>query len=246
MGDRLDGKTCLITGAAQGIGRATALAWAREGAQVIATDRNMDGFADWAEAAGIATRRLDVTDRAAIQQAADAVGTLDVLFNCAGWVAHGSVLESARDDWDRSFAINVTSMYDVIKAFLPAMLAAGGGRIINMASVASSVTGVANRCAYGASKAAVIGLTKSIAADYILAGIRCNAICPGTIATPSLDQRIAAFDDPVQARKDFIARQKIGRLGSPEEIAEFATYLATDRADYATGQAFIIDGGINI
>ena len=246
MGDRLDGKTCLITGAAQGIGRATALAWAREGAQVIATDRNMDGFADWAAAAGIATRRLDVTDRAAIQQAADAVGALDVLFNCAGWVAHGSVLDSARDDWDRSFAINVTSMYDVIKAFLPAMLAAGGGRIINMASVASSVTGVANRCAYGASKAAVIGLTKSIAADYILAGIRCNAICPGTIATPSLDQRIAAFDDPAQARKDFIARQKIGRLGSPEEIAEFATYLATDRADYATGQAFIIDGGINI
>ena len=246
MGERLQGKRCLITGAAQGIGRATAQAWAREGAEVIATDRDTGGFADWADEAGIATRRLDVTDAAAIADAATAIGAIGVLFNCAGWVAHGSVLESTPEDWERSFAINVTSMYAMTKAFLPAMLAAGGGSIINMASVASSVTGVAHRCAYGASKAAVIGLTKSVAADFITQGIRCNAICPGTIATPSLDDRIAAFDDPVQARRDFIARQKIGRLGTPEEIAEIATYLASDPAAYATGQTFVVDGGISI
>ncbi len=246
MGERLQSKRCLITGAAQGIGRATALAWSIEGATVMATDRNTAGFEGWADGAGIATRRLDVTDQSSIDAAAAAVGGIDVLFNCAGWVAHGSVLESTPEDWQRSFAINVTSMYAMIKAFLPLMIDAGGGSIINMASVASSVTGVADRCAYGASKAAVIGLTKSVAADYIGQGIRCNAICPGTIATPSLDERIAAFDDPVQARRYFIARQKIGRLGTPEEIAEIATYLASDPAAYATGQTFIIDGGINI
>ena len=246
MGNRLQGKKCLITGAAQGIGRATALAWADEGARVIATDRNPDALRTFAGSDRIAVRELDVTDHAAIETAARETGAVDVLFNCAGWVATGSILETPEEDWNRSFALNVTAMYRVIAAFLPAMLEKGGGSIINMASVASSVMGVPNRLAYGASKAAVIGLTKSVAADYVDKRIRCNAICPGTVQTPSLDDRINAFDDPEQARRDFIARQKMGRIGTAEEIAELATYLASDLSAYTTGQAIVIDGGMSM
>ncbi len=246
MTARLQGKKCLITGAGQGIGRAATLVWAEEGARVVATDRNPETLGAYQGTERVVTRVLDVTQADAIRAAAEEVGAVDVLFNCAGWVAHGSVLEATEADWERSFAINVTSMFQVIRAFLPAMLAAGGGSIINMASVASSEMGVAHRAAYSASKAAVIGLTKSVAADYVGQGIRCNAICPGTIQTPSLDERIAAFDDPVQARKDFIARQRIGRLGTAEEIAEIATYLASDLSAYATGQTFVIDGGMSM
>jgi len=246
MSGRLAGKTALITGAAQGIGRATALAWAGEGARVIATDRNPDAFAGLDQADGIELATLDVTDGDAIDAAAAEHGALDILFNCAGWVAHGSILEASRQDWDQSFAINVTSMFQMIRAFLPAMREQGHGVIVNMASIASSEMGVPVRCAYGASKAAVIGLTKSVAADYVGDGIRCNAICPATVETPSLADRINATDDPAQARRDFIARQKMGRLAEPEEIAELATYLASDGASYVTGQTFLIDGGMRI
>jgi NAD(P)-dependent dehydrogenase (short-subunit alcohol dehydrogenase family) len=246
MSGRLAGKTALITGAAQGIGRATALAWAKEGARVIAKDRNPDAFAGLDQADGIELATLDVTDGDAIDAAAAEHGALDILFNCAGWVAHGSILEASRDDWDQSFAINVTSMFQMIRAFLPAMREQGHGVIVNMASIASSEMGVPVRCAYGASKAAVIGLTKSVAADYVGDGIRCNAICPATVETPSLADRINATDDPEQARRDFIARQKMGRLAEPEEIAELATYLASDGASYVTGQTILIDGGMRM
>ena len=247
MNGRLAGKKALITGAAQGIGRATALAWAKEGARVIATDRNPDAFAGLDQAEGIELATLDVTDAAAIDTTADEYGALDILFNCAGWVAHGALLETSRQDWDQSFAINVTSMFQMIRAFLPAMRAQpNGGTIINMASIASSEMGVPVRFAYGASKAAVIGLTKSVAADYVGDGIRCNAICPATVDTPSLADRINATDDPIQARRDFIARQKMGRMATAEEIAELATYLASDMASYVTGQTFLIDGGMRI
>ncbi|MGE0718694.1 MAG: SDR family oxidoreductase, partial [Alphaproteobacteria bacterium] len=172
------------------------------------------------------------------------VGAVNILFNCAGWVAHGSILDCKDEDWDRSFGLNVRAMFVVIRSFLPAMLANGGGSIVNIASVASSVKGVPLRCAYGASKAAVIGLTKSVAADYMRQGVRCNAICPGTVDTPSLGDRINAFADPVQARKDFIARQPMGRLGTAEEIANLAIYLASDEASFTTGTAVIADGGM--
>jgi len=243
---RLSGKTAFVTAAAQGIGRETALAYAREGARVIATDVNEARLADIAKTPGITTARLDVLDDRAVELAAKAAGSVDVLFNCAGWVANGSVLESSANDWDKSFALNVRAMFVSIRAFLPAMLAKGGGSIINVASIASSVKGIANRCAYGASKAAVIGLTKSVAADFVGKGIRCNAIAPGTVQTPSLDDRINAFDDPVAARKAFVARQPMGRLGTPEEIALAAVYLASDESVFMTGQVFSIDGGMTI
>jgi 2-keto-3-deoxy-L-fuconate dehydrogenase len=255
MAGRLDGKRALVTAAAQGIGRATALAFAAEGATVLATDIAEDRLADLAEAL-VATRRLDVTDQGAIAALADELGPLDILFNCAGFVHHGTVLDVLPEDWDFSFGLNVRSMYLMIRAFLPKMLerannAGGGASIINMASTASSIKGVPNRCAYGATKAAIIGLTKSVAADFITRGIRCNAICPGTVATPSLDERIAIEGvllpgGTEAARRGFIERQPMGRLGTPEEVAALAVYLASDEAAFTTGAIHIIDGGFTL
>jgi len=246
MAERLSGKTALITAAAQGIGRATALAFAAEGAKVLATDINADKLGELDTAAGISLRRLDVTDGAAVAALAAEVGAVDVLCNIAGFVHHGTVLDCEESDWDFSFDLNVKSMYRMIRAFLPAMLEAGGGAIINMSSVASSLRGLPNRFVYGASKAAVIGLTKAVAADFITQNVRCNAICPGTVESPSLEARIAAFDDPVAARKAFIARQPLGRLGTPEEIAAMAVYLASEDSAYTTGTAMVVDGGVTL
>jgi len=243
---RLAGKTALVTAAAQGMGRAAALAFAREGARVWATDVNAAKLAELDGRPGLTTRRLDVTDAAAIAAAASEIGAVDVLFNCAGVVHHGAILDCAETDWDLSFAVNVRGMYSTIRAFLPAMLSKGGGSIINMASVASSIRGVPNRCTYGASKAAVIGLTKSVAADYVGRGIRCNALCPGTVETPSLEGRIQAQPDPVAARAAFIARQPMGRLGTAEEIVELCVYLASDESAYMTGTTLVIDGGMTL
>jgi 2-keto-3-deoxy-L-fuconate dehydrogenase len=244
MGNRLAGKTALITAAAQGIGRASVEAYAAEGARVIATDLNAGKLANLNELAGVETRVLDVLDRQAIADTAKEIGAVDVLFNCAGFVHHGSILDCGEDDWDFSFDLNVKAQYRMIRAFLPAMIEAGGGSIVNMSSVCSSLKGIIDRAVYGASKAAVIGLTKSVSADYLRQGIRCNCICPGTVQSPSLDDRINAFDDPIQARKDFISRQPLGRLGTVEEIAAIAVYLGADESAYTTGQPFIIDGGI--
>ena len=238
---RLAGKTAFVTAAGQGIGRASAEAFLAEGARVFATDIDPDKLAGLDGAERFA---LDVTDAASIVAAAERAGPVDVLFNCAGYVAVGTVLECDPDDWERSFAINVRSMFDAIRAFLPGMIAQGGGRIVNMASVASSLKGIRFRAAYGATKAAVIGLTKSVAADYIDKGVACNAVCPGTVDTPSLGERIAAFDDPEAARRNFVARQPMGRLAEAHEIAKLVVYLASDEAAFVTGQAIAIDGGI--
>ena len=240
---RLAGKTALITAAGQGIGRATAEAFMAEGAKVWATDidvAKLDGL-DGADCFA-----LDVTNAAQVEAAFARTGGVDILLNCAGYVANGTLLDCTRADWERSFAINVDSMYSMIRAYLPAMIEQRGGRIINMASVASSVKGVKDRAAYGATKAAVIGLTKSVAVDYVANGITCNAICPGTVDTPSLADRIAAYDDPEAARRMFIARQPMGRLARPEEVAALAVYLASDESAFMTGQAIVIDGGISI
>ena len=228
------------------MGRAAALAFAREGAQVWATDLNAQGLQDLEGKDGIRTRALDVTDETAIRKVAAEAGDVDVLFNCAGVVHHGSILDASVKDWDQAFAINVRSMFLVSRAFLPGMVKRQKGSIINMASVASSLRGLPNRCVYGASKAAVIGLTKSIAADYVRQGIRCNAICPGTVDTPSLQGRINAFADPVQARKDFVARQPMGRLGTVDDITGMLVFLASDESLFATGNAYSIDGGMTI
>jgi len=246
MAGRLTGKSAFITAAGQGIGRAAALAFAREGARVWATDVNAKLLADLEGKDGIRTRALDVLDEAAIQKAAAEAGAVDVLFNCAGYVHHGSILDCSNKDWDFSFNLNVRSMFWVSKAFLPGMLKQGRGSIINMSSIASSVKGLPNRFVYGASKAAVIGLTKAIAADYVKQGIRCNAIGPGTVDTPSLHQRINAFADPVQAKKDFIARQPMGRLGTVEDITGILVFLASDESQFATGNMYSIDGGMTI
>ena len=246
MAGRLAGKIALVTAAAQGIGRATALAFAQEGATVWATDLDPAKLADLKATPGIKTRKLDVMQQSEVIAAAQEIGNVNVLFNCAGFVHNGDILLCEQADWDFSFNLNVRSMYYTIKAFLPSMLANGGGSIVNIASVASSVRGVPNRFVYGASKAAVIGLTKAIAADYVAKGVRCNAICPGTVESPSLQDRINSYADPVQARKDFIARQPMGRLGKAEEIAALAVYLASDEAAFATGQAFIVDGGMTV
>jgi 2-keto-3-deoxy-L-fuconate dehydrogenase len=242
---RLAGKTALVTAAGQGIGRASALAMAAEGAQVVATDLNPAGLASLA-GPNIATRVLDVLDDAAIQRTLDELPPLDVLFNCAGFVHHGTILDCTPKDWEFSFNLNVRAMYVTIRAALPRMLERGGGSIINMASVASSLKGLPNRFAYGASKAAVIGLTKAIAADFVGRGIRCNAIAPGTVDTPSLAQRINAFPDPVEARRAFIARQPMGRLAKPEEIAPIVVFLASDESAFATGNVYSVDGGMTI
>jgi 2-keto-3-deoxy-L-fuconate dehydrogenase len=240
MSGRLAGKTALVTGAGQGIGRASAALFAAEGARVWATDLNLAALAGLD---GCILRRLDVLDPAAIETVFAEAGPLDVLFNCAGYVAAGNVLEGKAEDWDFSFDLNVTAIFRTIRAALPAMLAKGGGAIVNMASVAGSVTGVPNRCAYGASKAAVIGLTKSVAADFVAKGIRCNAICPGTVDTPSLHQRLRDTGDYDGAWTAFNARQPMGRVGRPEEIAALALYLASDESTFTTGQIHVVDGG---
>ena len=244
MSERLRGKTALITAAAQGIGRAIALAFAREGAAVIATDINLAKLGELEATPGVAVHRLDVTDDAAVAALAAAVPAPDLLVNCAGFVHHGTILECRPEDWEHSFGLNVRSMYVVTRAVLPRMIAGGGGAIVNIASVASSVKGVPNRFVYSATKAAIIGLTKSIAVDFVAKGIRCNAVCPGTVDTPSLGDRIAAAPDPAQARRDFVARQPMGRLGRAEEVADLCVYLASDESRFMTGQAVIIDGGI--
>ena len=241
-----DAQRLLSTAAAQGIGRESALAFAREGAHVIATDVNESKLRELAGTPGIVTRRLDVLDKAAIQACAAEVGALDVLFNCAGYVAGGTILECDDAAWDFSNNLNVRAMFWMTQAFLPAMVANGGGSIVNMSSVASSVKGVINRFVYGTTKAAVIGMTKSVAADFIKHGVRCNAICPGTVQTPSLDDRINSAADPVEARKAFIARQPLGRLGTPQEIAALAVYLASDESAYTTGTVNVIDGGLTL
>ena len=246
MAGRLAGKVAFITAAGQGIGRAAALAFAREGAKVWATDLNAKTVAELQGRDGIEARALDVTDAGAVARLAAEVGAVDVLFNCAGYVHQGTILECSEKDWDFSFDLNVKSMYLVTRAFLPAMLAKGGGSIINMSSIASSVRGLPRRFAYGATKAAVIGLTKSIAADYVKQGIRCNCIGPGTVDTPSLHERIAAFADPVQARKDFVARQPMGRLGTVDDITGILVFLASDESQFATGNMYSIDGGMTI
>ncbi|HEX6959576.1 MAG TPA: SDR family oxidoreductase [Ferrovibrio sp.] len=245
---RLNGKTAVITAAAQGIGRATAIAFAKEGAKVIATDVNEAKLKELGSLPNITTRRLDVLDAKAIGDFAAEVGALDVLFNCAGFVHHGTILDCSEADWDFAFDLNVRSMFRLTKALLPAMLASGrGASIINMSSGASSVKAAPNRFVYGATKAAVIGLTKSIAIDFIRQNIRCNAICPGTIQSPSLDDRIAAQAASAggveQARAAFVARQPLGRLGTAEEIAALAVYLASDEAAFTTGAIHVIDGG---
>ena len=245
MNSRLHGKRCLVTAAAQGIGRETALAFAREGATVIATDVNEAALERLAaDDPAVQAHVLDVTDTAAIGALVVTVGTVDVLFNCAGYVHQGSILQCTDADWRRSFQINVDSMFHMSKAVLPGMVARGHGSIINMSSVASSIKGVPNRFAYGATKAAIIGLTKAIAADFVSSGVRCNAICPGTINTPSLAERVTALGgEPSVTWKSFVQRQPIGRLGDPAEVAALALYLASDESLFTTGQIHIIDGG---
>jgi 2-keto-3-deoxy-L-fuconate dehydrogenase len=241
---RLQGKKALLTAAGQGIGAATATAFAKEGAQVFATDIDESLLAKLASALpGIQMRKLDVRNSQAVNALAAELGAIDVLFNCAGFVHQGTILDCAESDWDFSFDLNVKSMYRTCRAFLPAMLAAKKGSIINMSSGASSIKGAPNRFVYGATKAAVIGLTKALAADFIRQGIRVNAICPGTVESPSLEQRMAALGDIEKARKDFIARQPMGRLGNPQEIAALAVYLASDESSFTTGQIHVIDGG---
>lgn len=246
MTNRLQGKTALVTAAGQGMGRAGALAFAREGATVIATDVKPDLLNDLKTVPGITTRVLDVLDDAAVAKLVDDVGATDILFNCAGWVHQGTILECAIKDWDFSFDLNVRSMFVMIKAMLPKMIDRGGGVILNMASVAGANKAVANRLAYTASKAAVAGLTRALAMDHAKHNIRCNCVSPGTVDTPSLGERINAFADPTQARKDFVARQPLGRIATAEEIAETFVYLVSDESSFMTGQSVVVDGGMGL
>lgn len=245
MTNRMQGKRALVTAAAQGIGEATARAFAAEGAEVFATDINEDKLGELSSVPGIATRVLDATDGAAITRLVAELDPFDVLFNCAGFVHHGSAVDCTDDEWDMAFDLNVKSMFRLCRAVIPGMITRGGGSIINMSSIVAN-RGLPNRFAYGASKAAVVGLTRSIAADFIGNQIRCNAICPGTVQSPSLDQRIAAFDDPVAARKAFIERQPMGRLGRATEIASMAVYLACDESVFTTGTLMNVDGGMTL
>jgi len=247
MGKRLENKNIVVTAAGQGIGRATAIAFSNEGANVYATDINETTLKSLnKEHQNIKVKRLDSTDKSAVEEYSNSLDKIDVLFNAVGFVHHGSILECDEKDWDFSFNVNIKSMYFMIKSLIPKMIKQKKGNIINVASIASSIRGLPNRFVYGSSKAAIIGLTKSIAADFIKDNIRCNAIAPGTVHTPSWEDRVKAFKDPVQAKKDFIARQPMGRLGTPEEIANLAIYLASDESDFVTGVTHAIDGGMSI
>ena len=248
MSGRLAGKTAFCTASGAGIGRATAVAFAREGARVIASDISLEALKGLREEGVAETHLIDVRNTNSVEAAAKSIGAVDILFNAAGFVHHGTVLECSEADWDFSFDLNVKSMHRTIKAFLPAMLAKGGGSIVNIASGAGSVRGIPNRYVYGTSKAAVIGLSKAVAADFIRRGIRCNAICPGTVQSPSLDDRIATQakalgKSATEVRQMFIDRQPMGRLGTAEEIAAIAVYLASDESAFTTGQTFLVDGG---
>jgi NAD(P)-dependent dehydrogenase (short-subunit alcohol dehydrogenase family) len=246
MANRLAGKRALVTAAGAGMGRAAAFAFAREGAQVVATDIDADSVQLLAKDPAIRTAQLDVTDGDAVARFVESTGAVDILFNCAGWVHQGSLLDCRVEDWDKSFAVNVRSMFLVTKAMLPKMIAAGGGVILNMASVLGTEKAAPNRLAYAASKAAVAGFTRALAVDHVKQNIRVNCVCPGTVDTPSLGDRIKAFADPAQARKDFIARQPMGRLASAEEIAETFVYLVSDESSFMTGQAVFVDGGMSL
>jgi NAD(P)-dependent dehydrogenase (short-subunit alcohol dehydrogenase family) len=243
---RLKDKVCVVTAAGQGIGEATARAFAREGAKVWATDVDAGKLTELQGKQGITTRRLDVLDKAAIGTLAKETGGIDVLFNCAGFVHHGTVLDATDEEWQFAFNLNVRSMFWTIQAFLPGMLEKGGGSIVNMSSAASSVKGAALRCIYGTTKAAVVGLTKSVAVDYVAKGVRCNAICPGTVQTPSLDERISALGGGADAKKFFLQRQPTGRFGSADEIASLAVYLASDESAFTTGTVNVVDGGWSV
>jgi NAD(P)-dependent dehydrogenase (short-subunit alcohol dehydrogenase family) len=244
--NRLQGKTALVTAAGQGMGRAAVLAFAREGASVIATDMNPALLEPFAANKAIRAARLDVLDDAEVAAFVEATGPVDILFNCAGWVHQGNLLDCTLADWDRSFDLNVRSMFVMTKAMLPKMVANGGGVILNMASVLGAHKAAPNRLAYAASKAAVAGFTRALAIDHVKQNIRVNCVCPGTVDTPSLGDRINAFADPAQARKDFIARQPMGRLATAEEIAETFVYLVSDESSFMTGQAIFVDGGMSL
>ena len=244
--NRLQGKTALVTAAGQGMGRAAVLAFAREGASVIATDMNPALLEPFAANKAIRAARLDVLDDAEVAAFVEATGPVDILFNCAGWVHQGNLLDCTLADWDRSFDLNVRSMFVMTKAMLPKMVTNGGGVILNMASVLGAHKAAPNRLAYAASKAAVAGFTRALAIDHVKQNIRVNCVCPGTVDTPSLGDRINAFADPAQARKDFIARQPMGRLATAEEIAETFVYLVSDESSFMTGQAIFVDGGMSL
>jgi NAD(P)-dependent dehydrogenase (short-subunit alcohol dehydrogenase family) len=246
MADRLKGKTALVTAAAQGMGLAATLAFAREGARVLATDVSAQHLAKLAGKPGITTQVLDALDDAAVNAFVEKTGAVNILFNCAGWVHQGTLLDCTPADWDRSFALNVRSHFIMTKAMLPKMVAAGGGVILNMASVLGTEKAAPNRLAYAASKAAVAGFTRALAIDHVKQNIRVNCVCPGTVDTPSLGDRINAFADPAQARKDFINRQPMGRLATAEEIAETFVYLVSDESSFMTGQAIFVDGGMSL
>ena len=246
MSNRLQGKRALVTAAGAGMGRAAVLAFAREGARVLATDVNVGLMKDLAGRPGIETARLDVLDDAAVAAFVEKAGAVDILFNCAGWVHQGSIAECSIADWDRSFDLNVRSMFVMCKAMVPKMIAKGGGVILNMSSVLGAGKAAPNRLAYASSKAAVQGFTRALAIDHVKQGIRVNCVCPGTVDTPSLADRIQAFADPVQARKDFVARQPMGRLATAEEIAETFVYLVSDESSFMTGQAVYVDGGMSL
>ena len=247
MGNRLEGKNAIVTAAGQGIGKATAITFHNEGAKVTATDINNETLADLnKEYPNISVKKLDSTNNGEIKSFVNDIDKIDILFNAVGFVHHGTILDCEEKDWDFSFNTNIKSMYFMCKTVLPKMLEKDGGRIINVASVASSIKGLPNRFVYGASKAAIIGLTKSIASDFVKQKIRCNAIAPGTVFTPSWEDRVKQSPDPVKAKKDFIARQPMERLGTAQEIADFAIYLASDESTFTTGNTFSVDGGMTI